>query len=152
MHEDIVQLKTVLQQDTAKQNCSSVRSSSRPDAKQKVLFAGDSLSRKLNTSVVRNVTNMEFKRLEVSSIANTNSLEDTVPRELKKEHYSYLILQGGTSEITNLYTNNDTRININEMKDIVRTSSEKLYNLAEKCLEQNDSLKKNHHHEKNVQV
>ena len=50
-------------------------------------------------SVVKNVTNMEFKRCEASSIVNTNGLLDIVPRELQNDNYSYLILQGGTSEI-----------------------------------------------------
>ena len=149
LHNEVTELKNTVNASlkqgtsTSSQNGSAAKSiPSRPDDKQKVLFAGDSLSRKLNMSVVKNVTNMEFKRCEASSIANTNGLVDIVPRELQNDNYSYLILQGGTSEITNLDINNDTLNNLNELKDIVKTSSEKLYNLAEKSIEQNDSLQK----------
>ena len=78
--------------------------------KKKILFVGDSLSRKLNLSVIKNVTNHDVKRVEAFIVDKNDkkakypekNFIDTVSTELESDNFSTLILQGGTNEITNL--------------------------------------------------
>ena len=60
--------------------------------KKKVLFVGDSLSRNLNVSVLKNVTDMDIHREEAFIIGNSDpkarypqkNFTDIVPKELRK--------------------------------------------------------------------
>ena len=118
--------------------------------KKKILFVGDSLSRKLNLSVVKNITNMDIKRAEAFIVGNddpkakipSKNFVETVPRELENENVSTLIIQGGTNEISNLDVRGNIEDKIEAMKEEVRVSSKKLFNLAEESLKYHDGLEK----------
>ena len=89
-----------------------------PPLKKKMLFVGDSLSRNLNISVLRNVRNMEVKRVEAFIIDKNDvkarypdkNFSEIVPKELKKDTFSTLVLQGGTNEVSNLDTSGSNSI------------------------------------------
>ena len=118
--------------------------------KKKILLVGDSLSRKLNLSVVRNVTDMEVKRVEAFIVGKNDpkakvpskNFTETVPRELRDEDVNTLILQGGTKEISNLYVSGNISVKMEAMKEEVKASSVKLFNLAENRLTENKDLEK----------
>ena len=122
-----------------------------PNREKKILFVGDSLSRKMNLSVIKNVTNHEVKRVEAFIVDKNDkkakypekNFIDTVSTELESDQFSTLILQGGTNEITNLDVSGyDAIRRIEVLKDEVRESSEKLFKLAENSLAKNASLDK----------
>ena len=117
--------------------------------KKKILFIGDSLSRNLNVSVLKNVTDMEVRKAEAFIVDKNDvkarypekNLMDVVPRELKNDAFSTLILQGGTNEVSNLVTSGEmTMEKIDSLKHEIKASSEKIFNIAEKSLAQNEGL------------
>ena len=118
--------------------------------KDKILLVGDSQSRNLNLSVIKNITNMEVKRAEAFIISNNDpkakypekNFTDIVPEELKKDNYSTLILQGGTNEVTNLNTSGRIEDKIEGFKKEIKASSENMFKIAEESLKQKKSLKK----------
>jgi hypothetical protein len=118
--------------------------------KKKVLFVGDSLSRKLNLSVVKNVTDTDIKRVEAFIVGKddpkarvpSKNFTDIVPKELKNENVSTLILQGGTNEVSNLDVTGDIGVKMEAMKEEIKISSEKLFILAEESLKNNEGLEK----------
>lgn len=119
--------------------------------KKKILFVGDSLSRNLNLSVIKNVTNHEIKRVEASIIDKNDkkakqphkNFIETVPRELEAEQFTTLILQGGTNEITNLDVFGENVVTkIEALKEEAKESSTKLFKLAEESLAKNRNLEK----------
>ena len=97
--------------------------------KKKILFIGDSLSRNLNTSVLKNVTDHDVRRVEAFIIDRNDTkarfpeknFSDIVPRELEKENYSTLILQGGTNEVSNLDVSGNVLEKIEVLKQEVVT-------------------------------
>ena len=100
-----------------------------------ILLVGDTITRSINTSVVKNVVDTDFTRVEAISVDKDGEkpcFVDIVPQELEKNEYSTLLLQGGSHEITNL----DMSLNIESLKQIVKQSSISLFNLAEKSLHQ----------------
>ena len=118
--------------------------------KKKILLVGDSLSRNLNISVVRNVTDMAVKRVEAFIVDRndhkakipTKNFMEIVPRELEKEQFSTLILQGGTNEVSNLDVTGNVGEKIELLKEEIKASSVKLFDLAEKSLKENIGLEK----------
>ena len=116
--------------------------------KKKILLVGDSISRKLNLSVLKNVTDMEIKRVEAFTVSQNDpkarfpdkNFNDVVPSELAKEAFSTLILQGGTNEISNLETSGKTVEKIEAFKKKIRVSSENSFKLAEKSLAETRGL------------
>ena len=126
------------------------QSNQQMSVKEKILFVGDSLSRNLNMSVVKNVTDMDVKRAEAFIVAKDDpkarvpakNFTEIVPRELEKESFSTLILQGGTNEVTNLDVSGKVEDKIEALKQEIKSSSEKMFDLAEKSLTENKSLKK----------
>jgi hypothetical protein len=118
--------------------------------KKKILFVGDSLSRKLNISVVKNVTDMDFKRVEAFIVSKddpkakipSKNFTEIVPRELKKDNVSTLVLQGGTNEISNLNVSGNISEKMEAMKEEIRVSSLRLFNLAEESLKEHEGLEK----------
>ena len=116
--------------------------------KKKILIIGDSLSRNLNVSVLKNVIDMDVKRAEAFIIGQNDprsrfpdqNFTDIVPKELKKEEFSTLILQGGTNEVSNLDISGNAGERIETLKEEIKVSSEKLFCIAEKSLEENKSL------------
>ena len=125
------------------------QSHSKP-GKEKILLVGDSLSRNLNLSVIKNVTDMDIKRAEAFLVAKddpkarmaSKNFTEIVPSELEKEEFSTLILQGGTNEISNLDVSGKIDDKIEALKQEIKTSSEKIFNIAENSLKENKSLKK----------
>ena len=116
--------------------------------KKKMLIVEDSLSRNLNMSVVKNVTDMSVKRVESFIVSKddpkarvpTKNFEEIVPNELSVDKYTTLVLQGGTNEISNLDVSGDVGTKIEAMKNEVKVSTSKLYSIAEKSLEENPTL------------
>ena len=63
-----------------------------------------------------------------------------VPRELKVDTFSTLILQGGTNEVSNLDVSGISVEKIEALKEEIKVSSEKLFYLAEQSLAGNKNL------------
>ena len=118
--------------------------------KNKLLFVGDSLSRNLNISVIKNVTDMNVKRAEAFVIAKDDpkasfpakNFTDIVPKELSQDCYSTLVLQGGTNEVSNLNISGNVTQKIEILKDEIKKSSENMFELAQRSLSENSSLEK----------
>ena len=118
--------------------------------KKKLLFVGDSLSRNLNISVIKNVTDMNVKRAEAFIVAKDDpkarfpdkNFIEVVPKELEQDDYSVLVLQGGTNEVTNLDVSGNVSEKIEALKDEIKTSSVKMFEVAQKSLAQNKNLEK----------
>ena len=106
------------------------------------------MSRNLNMSVVKNVTDVSIKRVEFFIVSKddpkarvpTKNFEEIVPNELSVDKYTTLVLQGGTNEISNLDVSGDVGTKIEAMKNEVKVSTSKLYSIAEKSLEENPTL------------
>ena len=128
--------------------------------KKKILLVGDSISRKLNLSVLKNVTDMEIKRVEAFTVSQNDpkarfpdkNFNDVVPRELAKEAFSTLISQGGTNEISNLDISGNTVEKIEALKNEIRVSSEKVLKIAEKSLAETRGLENVVIFKKNIQM
>ena len=111
---------------------------------------GSSLNKKLHQQVIKNVTDSNVKfstaytvdRDEDAYYPDQNFLR-IVPEELQKKNYSVLILSCGSNEITNMDTSQNYLNNIQEWKDKVAKSSEKIYNLAERCLDSYPRVSRN---------
>ena len=96
------------------------------------------------------MTDLEVKRAEAFVIAQDDlkakfpekNFCTIVPKELEKENYSILVLQGGTNEVSNLDVSGNVGQKIESLKNEIRTSSEKLFSLAQKSLKENKCLKK----------
>ena len=120
------------------------------EGKEKILLVGDSLRRNLNISVVKNITDMELKRVEAFIVDKDDpkaripakNFVEIVPNELKKDDYSTLIIQAGTNEVSNLNVSGSTVDKIESLKQEIKSSSEKIFSLAEKSLSENKELKK----------
>ena len=99
--------------------------------KKKLLFVGDSLSRNLNISVIKNVTDMDVKRAEAFAVAKDDpkarfpdkNFTEIVPKELEKDNYSVMVLQGGTNEVTNL----DVSGNVTEKNRIPKRGNQTIF-------------------------
>ena len=121
-----------------------------PPKKKKILLVGDSLSRNANISVVKNVMDMDVKRVEafimdkddVKARNPSKNFMETVPRELEKDDFSTLIIQGGTNEVSNLDVSGDIGPKIETLKEEIKASSTKMFNIAEDSLKNNNGLEK----------
>jgi hypothetical protein len=99
--------------------------------KKKILLVGDSLSRNMNISVIKNVTDMDMKRVEAFIVDKddpkaktpTKNFTEIVPRELVKDNYSTLILQAGTNEVSNLDVTENIEGKIESLKNEIKASS-----------------------------
>ena len=72
----------------------------------------------------------------------TENFIDTVPTELEKDTFSTLVLQGGTNEVSNLDVSGNVGEKIETLKEEIRASSVKLFEIAEDSLKENSELKK----------
>ena len=116
--------------------------------KKKLLFMGDSLSRNLNISVLKNVTDMEVTRVEAFNVSDKDpnakfpekNLTKNLPKELSKDIFSTLILQGGTNEVSNLDVKGNALERIEAMKKEIKACSEGIFTLAEESLAKNQKL------------
>ena len=107
-------------------------------SKKKLLIVGDSLSRNVKLSVVKNVTDMEIKRVEAFIVDKNDAKArypdrnfiETVPTELEKDTFSTLVLQGGTNEVSNLDVSGNVGEKIETLKEEIRASSVKLFVLT----------------------
>ena len=61
---------------------------------------------------------------------------------LRDKDVNELILQGGTNEISNLDVSGNISVKMEAMKEEVKASSVKLFNLAENSLKENKGLEK----------
>ena len=108
------------------------------------------MSRNLNISVIKNVTDMEVQRAEAFVIGKSDpkarfpdkNFVEIVPKELKKDNYSVLVLQAGTNEVTNLDVSGNVGEKIEALKSEIKISSEKIFEVAQKSLAENGSLEK----------
>ena len=97
---------------------------------------------------MKNVTDIELQRVEAFIIGNNDhkakhpekNFTEIVPRELIKDSYSTLILQGGTNEVSNLDVSGNTIDNIEALKEEIKASSEKMFRIAEQSLNMNKDL------------
>ena len=67
---------------------------------------------------------------------------EIVPKELKNNDYSMMILQGGTNEVSNLDVSGNVTERIEALKTEIRSSSEKMFEVAQKSLAENKGLEK----------
>ena len=67
---------------------------------------------------------------------------DVAEKELEESEYDYLVLGGGTVEITNLDTKLDPDSNLLVFKDEILSSSQKMFSIAESALQSFPSLRK----------
>ena len=65
-------------------------------------------------------------------------MEEAVQSQSKQNRCETLILQGGTEEITDL----NSACDLETLKKVVKTSSEKLFNIAEKSLQENKCIER----------
>ena len=122
----------------------------RHGAKDKMLWVGDTISSNVNFKDISDKTQLEIipvkayhasKDNGVCLNSNENFL-DVVEKQLNLHDFNYLVLGGGTEEITNLDTTSAPEKRLSEFKDVVFESSRKLFSIAEAALQTNPSLEK----------
>ena len=115
--------------------------------KANMLIAGTSLNRNLHNQVIKNVTDCNVTFVEAFTVdqdknayyPDKNFLRK-VPEELERKNYTVLVLSCGPNEISNLNTSLNYSDNIDYWRQKAAESSQKMYNLAEFCLNQYSSL------------
>ena len=93
---------------------------------------------------------MDVKRAEAFVIAKDDpkarfpakNFTEIVPKELSQDCYSTLVLQGGTNEVSNLDVGGNVSDNIENLKDEIKKSSERTFELAQRSLKENNALEK----------
>ena len=93
---------------------------------------------------------MDVKRAEAFVTAKDDpkarfpdkNFAEIVPKELKDGDYSVMILQGGTNEVSNLDVSGNVTEKIEAIKTEIRSSSEKMFEVAQKSFAENKGLEK----------
>ena len=116
---------------------------------ENILVVGTSLKNKLNKQVLKNVTDSNVTSVTAFTIDAKDGAvrpdlnhRNIVPAELSRKPFDTLVLEGGVNEISNMNTKKDFIDNIDSWKKEVADDSLNLYQLAEKSLAENPSLKK----------
>ena len=110
--------------------------------KAKMLWVGDSINCNVDFSDMSEKMNMIIKSAKAYTATGDSkdakfpekNFLDVVEKELKEQSYDYLVLGGGTVEITNLNTSVTPEEDIARFKDETIESSKKLFSLAESAL------------------
>ena len=117
-------------------------------ATKNVLFVGDSHSNNLDKNTFEEYTETQINMVKAYTVdADENAkykeknLLTIVPNELQKNEYDFLVLQSGCNEITNLNCETNPAENAAFWEQVVYLSSEKLYDLAKRCVAQQNGLK-----------
>ena len=115
--------------------------------REKVLWVGDSVNSNCDFKLISDQTRMNIKHVEANTVDNEDKLPgmsflNVVETELEGSNFTYLVLGGGTAEISNLDTTSAPAEKLPEMKKIVIEASTKLFTIAEAALESNPALKK----------
>ena len=111
-----------------------------------MLFVADSNGHNLDCNIVEDGTKT---RVDSATAYTVEADEDAkykhknflrvVPERLAKKDYDTLIIQGGCNEISNI---NLSSKNVKSWQEKIRRSREKMFQLAEKSLKDNEHLKK----------
>ena len=104
------------------------------NGRKKMLFVGDSISRSLNISVLKNVLNYDIERVELDSLTDLNGLA-ALDMKMNEVQLSTIVMQSGSKQLTDLQIPNDAINSMEHLKDNVRKVSENMYTLAEKYLQ-----------------
>ena len=122
----------------------------RHNAKDKLLWIGDSINSNIDFSQVETATNMQVKAVNAydvtadtigSKYPNKNFLS-VVEEELEKDEYDILVMGGGIVEITNLDTSLDPDKNLLVFKDEILDSTRKMFSIAESALHNYQTIDK----------
>lgn len=119
------------------------------NTKSKGLWAGSSLSNKLDKDKLKSVTDCDITFVKAYTAVEDSSARypkdnftDVVPAELVKGKFDWLCLQGGSVEITNLDTRQDPATHLEYWKQQVHTSTSNLFKVAQNAIKQVPDLKK----------
>ena len=116
------------------------------EIRKEVLVVGTSITNNLDKRVCANATNLNIDvataytvDADIDARYKEKNFMTIVPERLMKKKYDTLVLQGGSIEITNLNTK-DEEEDPKNWKKKVEASSTKMFNLAEKSIEENPGL------------
>jgi hypothetical protein len=117
--------------------------------KKKILWIGNSESKKLEKQVLGHVTDSDIKVANAYTVTDQKDVhfpEKTVDKvtkeELSKDHYNLLIMQTGSIEITNFDTTKNIDENLPYWEQEVYRSSLETFQIAERSIAQNPRLEK----------
>jgi hypothetical protein len=118
-----------------------------PKRKDKILWAGSSIGRNVNFRKVEHLSSKLIRtRRAYTAVRDGNAhfpnrnLQDVVREELSQSKYKYCVLATGSIEITNSDTKN--LMNINELKDKVKSASTDVFNVAAEAIKNHPNLEK----------
>ena len=128
---------------------------SKDDDKKSILMIGDSISNKLDIDIIEKATGGKIKMCKAYGAVFDNvgneakqagrfpakNFKDAIPVEVKKESFDYLMIQAGSTDISNLKTN-ENNIDVESFKKEVRYAAKNLFTAAEGALEDQPSIKK----------
>ena len=144
-----------LSQDEPKETYASKASShagkQKEDTKTKkdVLVVGTSISNNLDKRVCENLTDLTIDVATAYTVGpdidakyREKNFKKIVPEKLKNQKYETLVLQGGSIEITNINTKDESKeMHFQSWKNKVKKSSEEMFNLAEESITAYPDLK-----------
>ena len=119
-------------------------------AKDKLLWVADSISSNVDFKCLSAETNMVIKSAKafaaipdsVGARYPDKNFLDVVEKELSENEFNVLVIGGGTVEITNLDTSVNPEANISNFKELIVTSSQQIFTLAEASLHTYPQLEK----------
>ena len=122
----------------------------RHGVKDKMLWVGDSVSSNADFKHISDISNTVITTVKAYAVSQEENgarfpeknFLDVVEKELEDKDYTFLVLGGGTVEITNLDTKSSPEEGLTSFKETVIRSSTKLFTLAEAALHTNPSLEK----------
>ena len=122
----------------------------RHGVRDKMLWVADSISSNVDFKNIAEKTGLNIKPTKAYTVTKDTpgakfpekNFLDVVEKELSVKDYTFLVLGGGTIEITNLNTSITPEADLTGFKDEVIESSKKLFSLAECALETHPSLEK----------
>ena len=121
----------------------------RHGVRDKMLWVGDTISSNADFKHISDISNTVITTVKAYAVSQEESAGcpeknflDVVEKELEDKGYTFLVLGGGTVEITNLDTKSNPEEGITRFKETVIRSSTKLFTLAEAALHTNPSLEK----------
>ena len=118
--------------------------------KDRMLWVGDSINCNVNFDDLSAITRLDIVSIEANYVSNDaasgsfsdRNVLDVVEEQLKLTDFNFLVLGGGTTEVTNLDTTSSPEERLPDFKEAVFESSRKLLSIAEAALHTSPSLEK----------
>ena len=106
---------------------------------KRMLIVGDTTSRSLNISVLKNVLNYDVKRIESNLIIDEKA-SPVISKVIKDAQVDTLVIQSGSKELTDLEIPYNAMDKIEDLKEYVHKTYLEMFTLAEKFLDENTNL------------